>query len=90
MTGLGPAELLSGGRAYFDALVERCHDRSELGWTVEEFLASILEVDFAQYRALVGLGGGDVPAQMSVTRPGRKRPNKVTWRELQARLKDGG
>jgi hypothetical protein len=86
-TGCGPAELLAGGRDYFDALVEELSEERENGWVVEEQLASLIEINWAMLRALIALGGGRPPRQFNVPRPGNgARPPKTSILDLQKRL----
>jgi hypothetical protein len=90
MTGLGPAELKAGGRAYFDALLDRATERNQLGWTSETMLANLLEVSFASYRVLLALmGAKNIPQPLSVPRPGLPVRRAVNWRELQRRVSHG-
>lgn len=93
MTGCAPAELLGGGRDYFDALCERARARRQIGWDIHELLAELLEVSFASYRALLALTGSkDLPAPLAVRRPGeeQRKPERISWRELQRRMSHAG
>jgi len=85
MTGCAPAELMAGGRDYFDALVQRADNRMSLGYESTELLATLVEVTFASYRALLALAGvKNLPEQIKVPRPGtqvRKRGSVADLRE---------
>jgi hypothetical protein len=85
-TGLAPAELLGGGRDYFDALLTEVQERRRLGWDTPEMLASLVEISFASYRALLALAGAkQIPDQLNVERPWqqKQRRPRMNWRELQ-------
>lgn len=83
ITGLAPADLLGGGQDYFDALLAEAQERRRLGWDVPEMLATLIEISFANYRALLALGGAkSIPGQLKIDRPWQKKP-RVSWRELQ-------
>jgi hypothetical protein len=88
ITGLAPTELLGGGRNYFDALLAEAQERRRIGWEVPEMLATLIEVQFASYRALLALGGAKtVPDPLKIPRPWQeKKRERVSWRELQAFL----
>jgi len=93
MTGCTPAELLAGGRDYFDALVERADARRSIGFDTNELLATLVEIAFAQFRALLALGGADkVPDQLNVPRPGGQRSTrrKLSPAEFQQWVRDHG
>jgi hypothetical protein len=93
MTGCGPAELLAGGRAYFDALCDKAAERRRIGWDQHEMLASLAEISFAQYRTLLALSGAkEIPDPLRIRRPGeveRKR-ERISWRDLKRIVSRGG
>ena len=73
-TGCVPDALMGGGRDYFDALVEQVGEERQNGWITNELLATLIEVEFAQYRILLALAGSkDIPRQIRVPRPGDGR-----------------
>jgi hypothetical protein len=89
VTGRLPAELLGGGRDYFDALVEVVASRRRVGYDRDELLAQLVEMMHGNYRAVIALGGGTPPKPYVVPRPHQPRPAaqpKVTWRELARRV----
>lgn len=87
MTGCAPAQLIGGGRAYFDALLEKAEQRSQIGYDSTELLAQLVEINFAMYRALLAMGGNkQIPDQHRVRRPGTSRQQTVNWRHLAGRL----
>jgi hypothetical protein len=78
-TGCAPAELLAGGRTYFDALVAELSEERQNGWDVNEQLATLIEISWAQYRALLALAGAkQIPAQIKLPRPGDAIPRQRT------------
>ena len=90
-TGCAPVDLVAGGRRYFDALVDQVDEERRNGWVIEEMLATLIEVNWAQYRALVALTGSrDLPRQIRVPRPAdaAKRPERIDAKELQRRLRE--
>jgi hypothetical protein len=91
-TGCAPAELLAGGRSYFDALVEEVGEERANGWDVTEMLATLVEINWAQYRALLALGGAkQIPQQLKVPRPGRasQQQPRLHWQDIQRRVEAG-
>jgi hypothetical protein len=88
MTGLAPEALLAGGRDYFDALVELADERSRHGYQTDALLSSLIELNHAQLRVLLGLGGSKhIPEPFEAWRPGDGTPEKAkrkasTWRDL--------
>jgi hypothetical protein len=82
---------MAGGRGYFDALVAEVGEERRNGWQVEEMLATLIEINWAQYRALVALTGArSVPDQIRVPRPADGRPKQKTgWQEIQRMVNRG-
>ena len=85
-TGCAPDELLSGGRDYFDALVTTVNEERANGWDVIEMLALLVEINHAQLRALIALGGSsDIPRQLRVPRPGQSAAaaqKRAHWQDI--------
>jgi len=82
---------MEGGRDYFDALVTRVSTRESVGYNLTELMAALVEINFAQYRALVALGGGkNIPDQIKVPRPGVRKQRKMHAGEFQDWLKRHG
>jgi len=91
VTGCAPTELLAGGRDFFDALVEEVSEERQNGWVVEEMLASLIEVNYAQYRALLALAGAkSIPNQIKLPRPGDKAVRRTSIGELQKLMEARG